>query len=199
MSRLDAFVASWVGHQKPAGALKEGHIRLTREAIRQFWSLMYGVESVLDIGCAGGEGLVVFKSLGVKRCVGLTNQESECALVREKGFQCILEDMHRMSVPDNRYDLVYSRRTVEHSPVPFYLLSEFKRVASRYVLIIAPRYPFRIWTDSHCSIFPDRVWEEWANKLKMKLLASFPAELEKGKEMRMLFEVPPDEALDCRS
>jgi|GEM_PF-3631881 len=188
MSRIDDFVKWWVAHQKPSPAPGKAAVRIMREGIETFWSMISDSKSVLDIGCGCGECLEIFAALGVGRCVGLTNQERECDFVRKKNFACLLQDMHNMTVEDGDFDLVFSRRAVEHSPVPFYLLSEMKRIAKKYIAIVAPGYPFRTWTDSHCSVLPNLVWEEWGKRLGLTLLLSEMIELEKGQEMRLLFK-----------
>lgn len=186
MSRLDTFVHHWVERQKPA---KSVNVVQVQDAIMKVWPKLKGIESVLDVGCAGGEALQIFANLGIEKCqcVGVTNQRIEYGKVVKKGFPCVLKDMHFLNTKDNRFDLVFSRRTVEHSPVPFYLLSEFTRISKRWVYLITPYYPCRMEHKDHCAVLPAKVWIEWGKRLGLKEVWKTAVEVEpKHKELRLL-------------
>ncbi len=188
-SKIVRFVERWSARQGPA-VIGPKHIQYTRDAIAQFWPDLDGIQSVLDVGCAGGEALRIFSGRGVKRCVGLTNQRSEQRAVQGLGFDCVLADMHFAPTEDDSFDLVFSRRTVEHSPVPFYLLAEFARISRRLVFIIAPEYPFRIWVKQHYAVLPSRVWIEWGKRLGLEVVRHESVQVAPSQpEMRLLFRL----------
>lgn len=176
MSRLDDFVVWWVKKQDAAGGsgkMPMKNLERVKNWLDDFWLLIRNdTKSVLDVGCASGEALELFRALGLAGpdCFGLTNQKGEAEKVRNRGFGCFLEDMHFNTVPDGIFDLVFSSRTAEHSPVPFYLLSEFQRIARKHILLIVPYFPNLAGHSTHCSVMPREVWLEWGKRLGLHMI-----------------------------
>lgn len=89
--------------------------------------------SVLCIGC--GDGYELSK---IKNAEGTNLNPMQAKAVQAKGFQCYCADMHELPFKDKSYDTVFSRDSFEHALSPFIAISEFSRIARKYVLIVVP-------------------------------------------------------------
>ena len=82
---------------------------------------------VLDVGCGQGVALAPFKQRG---CIatGVTLNDTDVAFCRAQGFDVHKMDQSFLEFGDASFDLVWARHVVEHSIMPYYTLTEFRRV-----------------------------------------------------------------------
>jgi SAM-dependent methyltransferase len=81
-------------------------------------------KTVLDVGCANGFALRMFLSEGMSP-VGVTCNIKDVDVDLRNSVFCA--DMHNMGETiESHYDLVWARHVCEHSPIPLFLLNQFK-------------------------------------------------------------------------
>lgn len=127
---------------------------------------------VLDVGFGTGYSLKKFKEKGLK-VTGISLDDSEVQGMRFQGFDVRKMDMAFLDFPDNSFDLVWCRHTLEHSVMPFIALMEFKRVLRNegYLYIEIPADSgIHINNKNHYSMFSDHVWQSLFKKLSLNLL-----------------------------
>jgi len=107
------------------------------------WFLAQGIESeiktVLDVGCSLGYVAEHFLRQGFD-VTGVTSNLHEMAVCLRRGVKVLDEDFHFLSVPDERFDLILSSHSLEHSISPLFALWEWKRVVrpGGYLMIATP-------------------------------------------------------------
>lgn len=134
-----------------------GHTAWAQEAIDAFCSRMTGVKDVLDVGCGEAFCQEIFESKGMNYCGICLGQDYEVA--REKGRNVFREDFSFIDFFDDTYDLVFSRHSLEHSPMPILTLMEWHRVTKKYVAIVLPSPEF--WQhggQNHYYVLNDPQW-----------------------------------------
>ncbi|MBM3333284.1 class I SAM-dependent methyltransferase [Candidatus Sumerlaeota bacterium] len=117
------------------------------------WFLARGIEkeikTVLDVGCGAG-----FKSHHFVRhgcdVTGVTDNPHEKRECLRRGMKILEGDFHFLATPDERFDLVFSTHSFEHSISPLFALLEWKRVVrpGGYLMILLP---IRIEQDSRAA------------------------------------------------
>jgi SAM-dependent methyltransferase len=88
---------------------------------------------VLDIGCGTGFALKTFADYGLKG-TGIALGE-DIRLCQEQGLNAIEMNMSNLDFPDQKFDIVWARHSLEHSPFPFFTLMEINRITKMYGLI----------------------------------------------------------------
>lgn len=130
------------------------HEAAAHEAVKNLCTKLH-ITSVVELGCGVAPLLDVFKSMGAKTTgVSYVQEHNQHEVIRA--------DMHATGLPDASYDLVASRHTLEHSPMPLLLLMEMYRLSKQYALAILPTHTPRMittWID-HYSVFDQVGWEK---------------------------------------
>lgn len=107
--------------------------RIRREIIEAA-GITRATRRILDVGCGEGSNLkfVVNSFPGLEEAVGVDSSPSmlELALKDAGSINFIMSDMTSMPLPDNHFDLVYSRFTVHHSQNIDATLKEVARVTA---------------------------------------------------------------------
>ena len=186
--RLEAFIA-----ECNAAAYTEGpdsiafHSAIARtvwDKVKPFFSPLSG-KTVLDIGCANGFAQEMFTKDGIDRAdyTGITCSEADARECGARGIPNILQlDMHDLWVLQDeaeRFDLVWARHVMEHTPVPLFVLQEIKRIlrpgtGKLYVEVPAPDTACRHTTNvNHFSCFGREGWEGLFSKAGFTPLMSF--------------------------
>lgn len=96
-----------------------GHTRITHDVLERInskWGLR-GMR-VLDVGCGQGVALEKFTNYGAV-VQGLAFGE-DVGICRKKGFDVHEMDMSFLNFPDESFDLVWARHSLEHSLFPFF-------------------------------------------------------------------------------
>jgi hypothetical protein len=119
--------------------------------------LLEGIDfnSAVEFGCGTAPCLDCVKEQG-KQTLGITIGDEPCS------HEVLREDMHFTSLPDQSYDLAIARHVLEHSPIPLILLSEMRRIAKQYAIVIVPTPTERMINyQNHYSVFSNIVWEKF--------------------------------------
>lgn len=127
-------------------------------------------KTVLDIGCANGFAQEMFTADGIDRAdyTGITCSEADARDCGARGVPNILQlDMHDLAVledEDNRFDLVWARHVLEHTPVPLFVLQGIHLIlrpgtGKLYVEVPAPDTACLHTTNpNHFSCFSREGW-----------------------------------------
>ena len=113
-----------------------GHTAWARENINRIVPLMPDVKSVLDVGCGDGFCQEIFQSLGIDYtgiALGV-----DVISAKSRGLTVYEGDFSFLSAPDKSFDLVYSRHSLEHSPIPLITLMEWHRITKKYLALVLP-------------------------------------------------------------
>lgn len=122
-------------------------------------------QSILDVGCGQGYGMVKFKELGCANIQGITLSEEDVKASQDRGFICTQQDMSFTDFEDNQFDFLFVRHALEHSPYPLLTLKEFTRIlksgGGAYIEMPSPKCDRRLEEyDNHYSIMGPRQWVE---------------------------------------
>ncbi len=120
-----------------AGAYVEPESELHTQITRQVWEQkvkplvkLPSAATVLDIGCGSGLAMRMFTDEGFV-VIGVTCLEEEARAIAQLsdgiGVAAII-DMHSLGIPRTRYDLVWARHCLEHTPCPAFVLHEINSV-----------------------------------------------------------------------
>jgi SAM-dependent methyltransferase len=118
-----------------------GHRRVTQDVLKIIdarWGLRG--KHVLDVGCGQGVALEMLGQYGA-RAKGLTFGQdfAEC---RRKGLDVYQMDMSFLEFPDETFDLIWARHSLEHSLFPYFtlhvLFCALKRGGLLYAEVPAP-------------------------------------------------------------
>lgn len=121
-----------------------GHTELARSVIDGWMSKMTTCHSVLDVGCGTGFCQPMFEKWDVKYegiCLGQDYIEAT-----NHGRNVKKMDFNFLDYPDDSFDLIFSRHSLEHSPMPLLTLMEWARVAKNWLGLVLPApewYTFR--------------------------------------------------------
>jgi SAM-dependent methyltransferase len=99
-------------------------------------SKMTSCTSVLDAGCGTGFCEEMFKVWNVAYkgvCLG-----GDYIVARDLGREVKRMDFHFLDYPDNSFDMIFARHSLEHSPMPLLALMEWARVSRYWLGIILP-------------------------------------------------------------
>lgn len=113
---------------------------------------------VLDVGSGQGPALEWFTEHGFD-VIGIDINEANARACFERGFSVIHCDQNDLPHEwTERFDLVWARHVLEHSPIPFFTLTEFHRVLKPggvlYVEVPAPDTDCKHETNAnHYSVF----------------------------------------------
>jgi SAM-dependent methyltransferase len=113
-----------------------GHTALAHKVIDFWMSKMTSCTSVLDVGCGTGFCEDMFKVWNIPYegvCLG-----QDYIVARDLGRTVKKMDFHFLDYPDNSFDLVFARHSLEHSPMPLLALMEFERVSKYWLGLVLP-------------------------------------------------------------
>lgn len=161
-ARLDAFLDGLAADVYPE-PLGGAHLIITEQVIARLLRdgfLKPGMQ-VLDVGCGQGPALARFRELGIAALgIGLGDDVRVC---REAGFSVHEMDQSFLDLAAKSFDFVWARHVLEHSPFPFFTLSEYRRVLRPggmvYVEVPAPCTDARHECNpNHYSVLPQTAW-----------------------------------------
>lgn len=137
-----------------------GHTNYARAAIEwAYEEFGFTPSSVLDIGCGQGFAKEIFSGFG-DNWTGITIGE-DYRKCKEKGLNVFEYDM--TFLPPNwtkKFEIVFARHVLEHSPFPILTLMEWKRVCSGFLILVHPAPEFwGVGGKNHYSVFDqERLW-----------------------------------------
>jgi ubiquinone/menaquinone biosynthesis C-methylase UbiE len=122
-------------------------------------------QSILDIGCGQGYGMLKFKELGCTSIQGITLSPEDVKASQDRGFVCTQQDMSFTDFDKESFDFLFVRHALEHSPYPLLTLKEFYRITKAgggaYIEMPSPKCDRPLETyDNHYSIMGPRQWVE---------------------------------------
>jgi ubiquinone/menaquinone biosynthesis C-methylase UbiE len=128
-----------------------GHTRMAQEIIDRWLSLMTTCHSVLDAGCGTGFCQPMFERYGVAYegiCLG-----KDYFTAQELGHNVKRMDFNFLEYADESVDLIFSRHSLEHSPMPLLTLMEWHRVSLNWLCVVLPNPVHYGWSgQNHYSV-----------------------------------------------
>ncbi len=121
----------------------KGHINSARKVINEFASHLPANTTVLDVGCGEGFAQPMFEFLNMKYCGICLGDDFEEA--KRLGRNVYEMDFSFTTFPDNNFDLIFSRHSLEHSPIPLLTLMEWHRIAKNWLLLVLPNPEYYGW------------------------------------------------------
>lgn len=113
-----------------------GHTRLAQKVIDHWMSRMTTCHSVLDVGCGQGMCQSMFERWGMKYTGIAIGEDVIKAQELKRNVQVM--DFSFLDFPDNSFDLIFARHSLEHSPMPLLTLMEWARVSTNWLGIVLP-------------------------------------------------------------
>jgi SAM-dependent methyltransferase len=113
-----------------------GHTAFSNSVIDTWMSRMTSCASVLDLGCGTGFSQPIFEKWNVEYegiCLG-----EDYMVAKQNGRNVHKMDFHFLDYPDSSFDLLFSRHSLEHSPMPLLALMEWARVSKSWLGIVLP-------------------------------------------------------------
>lgn len=114
----------------------EGHSSLAYKVINHWMSRLTDCKSVLDLGCGEAFCQSFFEDLGVKY-EGIALGE-DYLFSKETGRNVRKMDFSFLEYEDSSFDLLFSRHSLEHSPIPLLTLMEWHRVSKQWLGLVVP-------------------------------------------------------------
>ena len=114
----------------------DGHTALATKVINFWMGRMTTCRSVLDVGCGQGFCQYPFERHGVTYEGVALGGDVEIA--QQLGHNVKKMDFSFLDYPDNSFDLIFSRHSLEHSPMPLITLMEWARVSTNWLGVILP-------------------------------------------------------------
>ena len=138
----------------------DGHRKLSEKVINFWMSRMTTCHSVLDVGCGTGFCQDFFQKWNVTYegiCLG-----EDYLAGKSLGHNVKKMDFNFLEYEDNSFDLIFSRHSLEHSPMPILTLMEWGRVATNWLGIVMPAVEwYGVKGQNHYSVsYPDQI-ENW--------------------------------------
>lgn len=131
----------------------KGHYALTREVIQTWMSRLVGCQTVLDVGCGEGYAQKMFEAWGAEYTGVALGKDVIIAHKKHRNVKKM--DFTFLDFPDNSFDLVFSRHSLEHSPMPLITLMEWYRVAKHWIGIVLPSIEhYGFVGQNHYSVMP---------------------------------------------
>ena len=114
----------------------DGHQAAMEKVIKKWLPNLQGLDSVLDAGCGQGQAMPVLQQYA-KRVVGVT-LGNDADICTGKKLEVYRYDMSFLPFADSEFDLIFSRHSLEHSPMPLLTLMEWYRVSKQWLLLVVP-------------------------------------------------------------
>ena len=113
-----------------------GHTRLAQKVVDHWCSRMTTCHSVLDVGAGQGFCQPMFERWSIKY-TGVALGE-DVVVAQGLNRNVAKMDFSFLDYEDNSFDWIFSRHSLEHSPMPLLTLMEWKRVAKNWLGIVLP-------------------------------------------------------------
>ena len=116
----------------------DGHTQMMAEVFDKWIINMTSCTSVLDIGCGAiAVAEPFFKARGIEY-TGIALAK-DAVKANALGKNVTIMDMSFLEFGEKRFDMVWARHSLEHSPMPLLTLMEFERVAKYWLCLILPK------------------------------------------------------------
>ncbi|MBI9072786.1 MAG: methyltransferase domain-containing protein [Melioribacteraceae bacterium] len=146
---------------------------------------------ILDVGCGQGPFLEKVKKLGYK-AVGVTLSQEDVDICNQKGFEVYKMDQSFLNFEDGEFDFIWARHVLEHSLMPYFTLSEFRRVLSPdgklYIEVPAPEaFCYHEKNPNHYSILGKTMWLALFEKVGFEIIDDKNLEITDGKNEEVYY------------
>ena len=150
--------------------------------------------SVLDVGCADGFALKIFRDAAFKKYMGVTSNIGDVDELRygQPGYASFRQsDMHRIALwPSGNYSLVWARHVLEHSPIPLFMLEALRNQMDPdgYLYVEVPSATTvseHAMNPNHYSCFGREAWQGLFYKAGLPVVIDsfdFDVDLDIGKD-----------------
>lgn len=121
-------------YPQPSG--HDGHAGLAKVIIDTWMSRLTSCHSVLDLGCGEGFCQPFFEEWKVEYfgvCLG-----KDYLIASENNRNVEKMDFHFLDFQDESFDMLFSRHSLEHSPMPLLALMEWARVSRQWLGLVLP-------------------------------------------------------------
>lgn len=177
MLTIDAFIESLQADTYPEEPCKL-HNELTAKSMDRVLPYVKG-KRVLDVGCGQGVALKMFKDKHYN-AYGITTNIQDCNECEVLGLYGYIGDMHKLKEGDGGigYGLIWARHVLEHSPIPLYVLNQFKVCLREdgilYVEVPMPGTACHHETNkNHYSVLTASAWVELLRKAGFDIIESW--------------------------
>lgn len=113
-----------------------GHTALAQEVIDFWMGRLTEAHTVLDVGAGQGFCQPMFEKWGCTYQGVALGPDIVPAL--DAGYNVKRMDYNFLDYPDKSFDLVFSRHSLEHSPMPILSLMEWSRVSKNWLGVVLP-------------------------------------------------------------
>lgn len=164
LARLVTFINKIEGETYPETPMLQ-HTEISEQVLESFMT-QFGLKQdarILDIGCGQGPALDFLCRRGYSSAIGITLNDEDVRICREKGHDVRKMDQSFLEFPDESFDFVWARHVIEHSIFPYFTLTEFTRVLAPggilYLEVPAPETPCHHETNTnHYSVLGRSAW-----------------------------------------
>ena len=139
------------------------HNQLIEQLLPEFETTLPRASNVLDVGCGACYAAKKFRDAG-HTVLAASILPAEVEAAKAMGFEAAQMDMHNIYF-DGRFDCVWMRHVIEHSPVPLLVLVKAWRALKPggvlYLEVPAPDTACHHERNgNHWSVLPMSVWAE---------------------------------------
>jgi len=116
----------------------EGHTRMSSKFIHEFLlsKLGKGIR-LLDLGCGTGFMQPIIENTGASY-TGISWNDKEITKGKKYDYNIYMMDFSFLSYPDNSFEILFSRHSLEHSLFPILTLMEWHRVSNKWLALVMP-------------------------------------------------------------
>lgn len=97
---------------------------LDKLSFKHVISKAHSLESILDVGCADGQVLDIFKEKSVKNLEGVEIEKYAGQVAENKGYNVIYGSIDDIDIKKNNYDLIILQQVIEHVFSPYDVLKK---------------------------------------------------------------------------
>jgi len=145
------------------------HTAKAKEVI-DLWIPTINCRNVLDVGCGVGFTQDFFNVYGAEY-LGLCLGDHDYEEARKLRNSVVIGDFNFIDQPDEYFDVVFSRHSLEHSPFPILTLMEWHRVSSAWLCLVVPRPEYVQWTGrNHVSVANREQVMFWLDRAGWKII-----------------------------
>lgn len=168
-TRIDSYLNQLAADIYPQPEGDDQHGKLAKKVIDHWLSRMTTCKSVLDVGCGEAFCQPLFEWWNVAyEGVALGD---DFINAKEKGRNVKQMDFTFLDYPDRSFDMVFSRHSLEHSPMPVLTLMEWHRVARSWLGLIMPTPEWYTYVGlNHYSVANSEQISAWADRAGWKVL-----------------------------
>jgi SAM-dependent methyltransferase len=113
-----------------------GHTALAKQVIDLWCNRLADCHNVIDVGCGTGFCQPMFEKHGIEYTGVCLGEDHEVA--HSLGRNVKKMDFNFLDFEDETFDLIFSRHSLEHSPMPILTLMEWRRVTKNWLGLVIP-------------------------------------------------------------